>query len=78
MSKLWWTKNWGSDKICGISCSRLRPGKNKLGISYTTKLDCGHRFYTTPLIEWYIKCEQDKATCPTCRKMFQLSDLLQT
>ena len=42
MSKLWWSKNWGSKKLCGISYTRLRPGKSKNGINYTTKLKCGH------------------------------------
>jgi hypothetical protein len=78
MSKLWWRKNWGSDKTCGISYTRLRPGKNNIGIGYTTKLKCGHRFYTIPLMEWYTKCGQGKSTCPNCRKLFELSDLLQT
>ena len=76
MSKLWWNKNWGSSKIYGISFTRLRPGKNKKGVNYTTKLKCGHSFYTNTIIEWYKKCEHNKPTCPTCRAVFQLSDLL--
>ena len=78
MSKLWWSKNWGSKKLCGISYTRLRPGKSKNGINYTTKLKCGHRFYTAPRMEWYTKCNQCEceATCPICRAIFQLSDLL--
>mgnify|MGYP006998153170 CR=1 FL=1 len=40
MTRLWWNKKWGSNKLCGITHTRLRPGCNKYGIKYTTKLKC--------------------------------------
>jgi len=27
--KPWWSDKWGSDALCGITQSRLRPGNNK-------------------------------------------------
>ena len=44
MTKTYWNKKWGKEHICGISFSRLRPGKNTKGVYYTTTLKCGHRF----------------------------------
>ena len=76
MTRLWWNKKWGSDKLCGITHTRLRPGCNKYGIKYTTKLKCNHTFYTNPLIEWIKNCPVEIPTCPTCRKDFKIEDLL--
>ena len=67
-NKYWYFKKWGKDKICGITQARLRPGKDKYGISYTTKLKCGHYFYTKPLVEWSYK----NSSCPICRNPFNL------
>ena len=72
----WWDKKWGKDKICCITHSRLRPGKNNRGIPYTIVLDCGHGFYTSVLLEWVKKCNQWNTPCPYCRKIFTLQDLL--
>lgn len=68
----WWTKKWGSDKLCGITHGRLRPGKNKYGTPYVITIPCGHSFYTCALIEWMLKCP----TCPCCRQLFTLQDLI--
>ena len=68
IKKPWYLKKWGKDKICWITQSRLRPGKDKFGIPYSTKLECGHTFYTKPLVEWSYK----NSTCPMCRKPFSL------
>ena len=65
-----WKKKWG-DKMCGISHSRLRPGKNKFGLSYTIFLDCSHGFYRSLLIEWVKNCPTVDPTCPMCRKTFE-------
>ena len=67
---MWYNKKWGKDKICGITFSRLRPGENYYGLSYTSKLSCGHCFYTKALIEWSKK----NNTCPLCRKQFNVLD----
>jgi hypothetical protein len=75
MSKPWWSDNWGNDKICGITHSRLRPGKNTKGVYYTTRLKCNHRFCTYPLLEWIKKCPKEIPTCPICRGSFDLQDL---
>lgn len=75
MNKLWYEKKWGKDKICGITLTRLRPGKNSYGLSYVTKLDCEHSFYTKPLIEW----SKLNHTCPLCRKEFDpLTNIFQS
>jgi hypothetical protein len=70
--KPYWSKKWGKDKICGITHSRLRPGKNKRGISYTIKLNCNHSFYRSVLLEW-VKSFINKGdpTCPLCRVPFK-------
>lgn len=66
MNKPWWSEKWGKEAICGITLTRLRPGKNKQGVEYVSKLECGHRFYTSALINW-IATFSEKPTCPTCR-----------
>ena len=70
-NNLWWSKKWGKDKICGITHSRLRPGKNSDNIPYTITLPCKHSFYTRALIEWVNRC-LDSKTCPICRSEFIL------
>ena len=67
--KPWWSKKWGSDKLCCITYNRLRPGKNSNGIYYTTILKCKHGFCTKSLLEW-IKVCPGKPTCPVCRTEF--------
>ena len=64
-----WYKKW-KDKICGITQTRLRPGKNKHGESYSIYLDCSHGFYRSVLIEWVKNCPSKMPTCPICRQVF--------
>ena len=71
--KPFWSDRWGADKICPITYTRLRPGRNRLGIPYSIKLQCGHRFVRSALIEWIKKCPEQ--TCPVCRKRILLIDL---
>jgi hypothetical protein len=66
----YWEKKW-KDKICGITKSRLRPGKNKYGLSYSVFLDCSHGFYRSVLNEWVKNCPLEYPTCPLCRKVFK-------
>jgi hypothetical protein len=67
----WWSHKYGSDKICGISLVRIRPGKNKDGYPHSIILTCGHCFYRKALIEWFVNC--DTPTCPLCRCPFEPS-----
>ena len=64
---MWWNKKYGKTKICGITMSRLRAGKDKQGLSYCVFLPCEHGFYRKAIAEWV---SQDKNTCPMCRKQF--------
>jgi hypothetical protein len=68
----WWNKKWGNDKLCAITYSRVRPGSNKNGVPYTTKLKCGHYFYTNALLEWVKQCGNSISTCPNCRQPFDI------
>lgn len=70
-----WKKRW-KDKTCGITQSRLRPGKNRNGISYSIFLGCSHGFYRSVLIEWIKNCPTDIPTCPICRNKFDVSSIL--
>ena len=70
MEKSWWNKKWGKEHICGITRTRLRPGKNKNGKPYVTCLKCTHSFYTKALEKWVIMCPESPPTCPCCRKTF--------
>lgn len=72
----WWSNNWGTEYTCGITHTRLRPGKNKNGVYYTTKLKCNHRFCTNPLLEWVKNCPDGRITCPVCRQTFELQDMI--
>lgn len=68
----WWNTKWNNDNICGITHTRLRPGKNKNGLPYTIRLKCSHRFYMNPLLHWL----ERSSTCPCCRRSISLQDLL--
>ena len=63
-----WAKKW--NQPCGITHSRLRPGRNKNGVSYSVFLDCSHGFYRSVLIEWIKNFSMSLPTCPICRKKF--------
>lgn len=69
MPKGFWKKKW-ENKICGITHTRLRPGKNKDGLTYTVFLDCNHGFYRSVLEEWIKNCPINPPTCPICRHSF--------
>lgn len=69
----WWSK-WGKDKLCGITHSRIRPGKNVHGMTYVITLKCNHYFYRSALIEWTRKCDNNNLTCPICRYKFDIND----
>jgi len=62
--KLGWQKKWGSDQVCPITFSRLRPGNDSNGIPYCIKLNCGHRFWRKPLYQWLLTAH---TSCPVCR-----------
>jgi len=72
----WWNKKWGKDKICGITHSRLRPGKNKNGVPHVIVLDCKHAFYTSAILEWVKSYNKKDIPCPCCRKNFTLQNLV--
>ena len=74
----WWDKKWNKSKICGITHSRLRPGKNKYGTPYVIHIKCGHSFYTNALLEWMrmSTTNSNTTTCPLCRYEFTLQELL--
>lgn len=72
----WWNKKWNKSNICGITHTRLRPGKNKNGLPYTITLQCGHGFYINALLEWMKKCPNDIITCPLCRKIINLQNII--
>ena len=79
MGKPFWDKKWGRNAICPISQSRLRPGKNIYGVSYTIRLPCKHRFYRSALVKWVSTMSSRQngiASCPLCRKNIYLIDLL--
>ena len=63
MGKYFWNKMYGKDKICGITHSKIRAGKDANNNPYCINLKCGHSFYRKPLMEWLIK----NPTCPMCR-----------
>lgn len=66
MPKNFWIDKW-SNKICGISHTRLRPGKNKLGQDYCVFLECKHGFYRSVLNKW-IEMSPTDPKCPMCRQ----------
>jgi hypothetical protein len=82
---IWWNKKYGRDKICPINRTRLRPGKNKYGLSHTLFLPCQHGFCRSALIKWVSVAVETKnlsqlsnpdspslsrPSCPLCRKLF--------
>lgn len=71
-TSIFWNKKWGkNNNICGITLSRLRPGKNKNNVPYVITLSCSHRFYRKALYHWY----NHNKTCPICRKPIKFKDL---
>ena len=70
-----WKKKW-KDKICGITTTRLRPGNNINGVSYSVFLDCNHGFYRSVLIEWIKNCPTENVTCPLCRVTINADSIL--
>lgn len=70
-----WKNKW-KDQVCGITKSRLRPGKNKYNLSYSIFLDCTHGFYRSVLTEWIKNCPTENPTCPICRKPFDIISVL--
>ena len=65
---MWYKKKWGTDKICGITQSRLRPGKDQEGNTYVIRTHCGHGFYRKALLEWI---DRGNKSCPICRENIQ-------
>lgn len=56
MTKSYWKKRW-EEQVCGITKTRLRPVKNKDGLSYTVFLDCTHGFYRImPVCPYFPYC----------------------
>lgn len=74
--KKWWDKKWGKDKVCSITHTRLRPGKDKYGLPYVVKIkECGHLFYRKAILEWVRNCNS-QISCPVCRKEFDPIQLI--
>ena len=71
-SKSWWNKKWGKESICPITLKRLRPGKDKSGLSKCIFLNCGHGFYRESIEKWFNDCESERPSCPMCRKPFDI------
>ena len=74
--KPWWSYKWGSNALCGITHTRLRPGREKNGVPNIITLECSHRFYTSALLHWALSCPTENPTCPLCRHFFDISILL--
>ena len=70
----YWKRVW-KDQECGITNTRLRPGKNKYGLSYSIFLNCKHGFYRKVLVEWVKNCPKEEPTCPLCRRIFNPLEL---
>ena len=69
--KPFWHGKWNKENICSITHARLRPGKNKKGVSYCLFLPCGHGFYRSAISEWVKKGSSwNDPTCPLCRTPF--------
>jgi len=66
----WWNKKYGKDSICGITHTRLRPGKNRFGETYAVYLDCKHGFCRSAMKVWVLTNPTAPGTCPLCRKEF--------
>ena len=74
MAKPFWNRKWDKTNKCPITQTRLRPGKNKWGIPYTIRLNCGHRFCRSAIFNWVKKSQIP--TCPMCRGKIFLIDLI--
>jgi len=70
-----WKKKWDG-KICGITRGRLRPGKNRYGLTHVVFLNCTHGFYRNALVEWVRNCPTETPTCPMCRQGFEIGEIL--
>jgi hypothetical protein len=66
----WWNKKYGKKSLCAITQTRLRPGKNKYGLTYCVYLNCKHGFYRSALMNWVLSNPIEIPTCPLCRKEF--------
>ena len=66
----WWDKKYGKGKVCGITFTRLRSGKNKYGESYVVHLRCKHGFCRSALKRWVLTQPLKDPTCPLCREYF--------
>ena len=64
----WWDKKYGKESVCGITRTRLRPGKNLEGYTYCVFLKCKHGFCRSALKKWVTI--GGSTTCPMCRKYF--------
>lgn len=71
-AELWWNSKYGKNKVCGITFSRLRPGKSRDGMKYCLFLPCNHGFFRSAIAEWVHKfCLEGRIpTCPMCRQEF--------
>lgn len=66
----WWANKYGKGRICAITNTRLRPGKNKYGQRYAIFLSCRHGFNRKALMSWVLARPAETPTCPLCRKGF--------
>lgn len=66
----WWGNKYGKERVCAITNTRLRPGKNKYGQKYSIFLSCKHGFYRSALMAWVLSRPEEIPTCPLCRKHF--------
>ena len=71
---VWWYKKYGKDSICAITKTRLRPGRDRYGLTYALFLPCKHGFSRTALVNWVFSIVEngydDTVTCPLCRRQF--------
>jgi hypothetical protein len=70
MKTPWWSKKYGKGKICAITNTRLRQGKNKYGQPYSIFLGCKHGFNRVALMSWVLTKTYECPTCPLCRREF--------
>ena len=70
----WWNK-FGKNEICGITQTRLRPGKYKNNKNRVIFLECKHGFYVRPLLIWIKNDMHIFPTCPNCRRVIDTSIL---
>jgi hypothetical protein len=67
--KPFWSNKFGSNKLCAITRTRLRPGRNCKGIPYCIRLKCGHGFYREVILQWITTMKKNNQIplCPLCR-----------